>query len=419
MTAPSVGSGEGREQAEVLLLGPSAVPSAATLTLLSLLRWTRRSLDEAPRAALLAGGPLARDFAEAGAAVHGTGASPLYRVEQVARRLGQPKVATVARRARLAPLYYRPPRPQVVFASTLQAAGPSLRFLGDRSRLVTHAFEPGEVLDQLVDAAMMARLAAGTTLWMAATSDVAEGLVARGVAEHRVVVVPPFLDVAEVDPEALGRARRTLAVAPGEVVVGGVGRSDWRDGPDAFIRMAAVVRRRWPDLPVRFVWVGAPVDGPTRWILDHDVDRAGISDVFTFAGEVVDAQDWIGTFDVLAQTSRVDATSPASLVAAARGIPTVAFASPDVATPTPPRDRPAPAVRDDLGAQVVPYLDVESMAHQVATLVGDPATLASVADDRRRLGRVVPGDVDPQAESLWELLETTAFGRPRPGGHAI
>jgi glycosyltransferase involved in cell wall biosynthesis len=411
----------------ILLVGPSAISSGASLSLLALLRWTERALPAPPRAVLLASGPLHPEFRAAGARVLGEPTSPAHVAERVARRLGRPKVAKAARIARHGPLYLRPPRPLVVFASTVQAAGPSLRFLGSRTRLVTHAFEPGELLDELVNPTMMARLAERTSLWLAASEQVAAGLVARGVPDHRVLVVPPFLDVPEVDSAAVRAARDRMGSGSEEVVVGGVGRSDWRDGPDAFLRMASVLHRRWPDLPVRFVWAGAPEGGPSRWILDHDVRHARLADVFTFVGGPGGAETWVGAFDVLAVTSRVDPVPPAALFAGAAGVPTVAFSTrPEGGSPGPVGaatgarsglgEVAAPVV-DDLGVEVVPYLDVEGMARRVAELAGDPACRERVGS--RRLDAVAAmRSVDDQAAALWELLEITAYGRTRPLGVA-
>lgn len=408
-----------RVDPRILLVGPDALPTGATLLLLALVRWTRRALPVPPRAVLLAPGPLQPAFRAAGARVLGVPRTPALFAEQVARRLGQPRVATAVRRARHAPVYRRPPQPRVVFATTVQAAGPSLRFLSRGTRLVTYAVEPGDVLDELVNPAMMGRLAAKTFLWLAASDDVAAGLVARGVPDDRVVVVSPFLDFVAPDPHAVREARARCGVDEGRVIVGGVGRSDWRDGPDAFLRMASVLRRRHPDLPVHFLWVGAPDDGPTRWILDHDVRHARLSDVTSFAGQVGEYDRWVGAFDVLAVTSRIDPAPPASLVAGAAGVATVAFSTqPDSRSGAPvgAGEGSAPAIArpqlDELGVEVVPYLDVEAMAERIAELVADAAERAASGRRRRAIARAM-GSVDERAATLWELLEICAGRAPK------
>lgn len=422
MTSPHVATAasvvDDGDAAPVLLVGPAALPTGASLTLLALLRWTRRALPRPPRAVLLASGPLHRDFQAAGARVLGEPRSPALLAEQVARRLGQPRVATAVRRARHAPVYLRSPRPRVVFASTVQAAGPTLRFLDDRTRLVTYAVEPGDLLDELVNPAMMGRLGRRTFLWVAASDDVAAGLVDRGVPEGRVVVVRPFFDLTTPDPRTVREARARLGAADDRPIVGGVGRSDWRDGPDAFLRMASMVVRRHPDLPVRFLWVGAPEDGPTRWILDHDVRRASLSDVMTFAGRADALEPWVGVFDVLALTSRVDPAPPASLAAGVAGIPTVAFSTRPGAGGNGDCRTTAPLVPlavDELGSELVPYLDVEAMAERIATLIADPDARAAAGAVRQTAVGAL-GSVDEQAAALWEILEISAERRPRREG---
>lgn len=411
------GAGEG---SPFLLVGPSALRDSASLTLLALVRWTRRELADPPRGVLLASGPLQEEFRAAGVRVLGEPASPLYFAERVARRLGHPKAAKAARLARHAPVYLRPPAPRVVFASTVQAAGPTLRFLPQGARLVTHAFESGDLLDELVNPVMMQRLRKATTLWMAASEDVAAGLVERGVEPGRVVLCEPFIDQPHADPPAVRRNIDSLGLAPGEVVVGGIGRSNWHDAPDAFLRVASIVKRRWPDLKVRFVWVGAPQDGPTRWILEHDIRHAGLVDVVTLTGDLRDIDTWIPAFDVLTLTTRVDPSPPAGLQAGGLGIPVVSFSV--TAEPKPPTaasgPRPAPTEEpfddlDDDGVERVPYLDVEAMAERVAQLVRSTEARAT-AGARHQEAVLVNRRARDGAAAMWELLEMAAYGRATP-----
>jgi glycosyltransferase involved in cell wall biosynthesis len=187
--------------------------------------------------------------------------------------------------------------------------------------------------------------------------------------------------------------------------IGGIGRSDWRDGPDLFLRAASIVSRRHPDLPVRFVWVGAPDDGPSRWILDHDVRCAGLADKVTFMGTQAEAEEWIGAFDVLCLTTRMDPPPPAALQAGAMAVPVVGFAQGGLRQMALDAGGP-PAVHS------VDYLDVEGMAEAVAALVADPDLRAEGGERIQHsiLGHRLTVDGAPE---VWDVLRTVLT----QGGH--
>jgi glycosyltransferase involved in cell wall biosynthesis len=391
----------------ILLVAPSAERTDATLCLLAFLRWTRQSVARPPRTVLLSGGIMQPEFKAAGARVIDDPPSPLRTAERALRRRGQPKLAKAARLALHASVFRQPRRPRCIYASTVHGAGPALRNLGPGSRLVVHAFETGDVLDQMINEAMMARLRRGVSLWLAASEGVALGLEERGVDPERILLIAPFIDQPTANHERVAAARQSLGLGPDDIVVGGVGRSDWRDAPDIFLRLAAMTKRRWPELKVRFVWVGAPDDGPTRWILDHDIRQAGLDDYVTLTGDLSETETWLSTFDILALTSRVDPPPPAGLQAGALGVPMVAF---DVRTHGSQAASPLLAESSN-GSQLVPYLDVEAMASAVAHLLRD-------AEARRALGARFRDTVlqshltESRAQALWSALERTARGLP-------
>jgi glycosyltransferase involved in cell wall biosynthesis len=261
------------------------------------------------------------------------------------------------------------------------------------------------MLDELVNPAMMQRLRAGVDSWVASSDAVASGLEERGIGAHQIVRCDPFIERPHVDARRVDAATRSLFLRPGQVVIGGIGGSNWQDAPDVFIRVAALMRRRWPELDARFVWVGAPDDGPTRWILDHDIRNAGLEGVVTLVGDLGDVETWLSTFDVLALTSRIGTLSSVAMQAGALAVPTVAFG-----LRAPLHDTDA-----QIGTRTVPYLDVEAMATSLHELAGDADLRATIGSDARR-HVLEHGLVEQNADDLWELLQRSVRGRTVTAG---
>lgn len=391
---------------DVLVVTPSAVRTTANRCTLALLGWCRTEIDQPPRVIALAGGELKQEMRDSGVKVIEVPRSVLRSIERLLLKAGQPRAARGVRKILHRYLFSRPPRPDVILAISVQGAGPVLRHVHPDTRLVTYCYESGALLDQIIDAEMMARLVKGTSTWIAASDDIARDLADRGVSPGDITTIRPFIDGPTPDRAAAAARRATLGLRPDEVVVGGVGRSDWRDGPDLFLRAASIINRRHPDLPVRFVWVGAPAEGPSRWILDHDVRCAGLTDKFTFTGSPDEGDAWVEVFDVLCLTSRIDPPPPTALVAGALAVPLVGFAQAGVLQMADEAGG-APAVH------AVGYLDVEAMAEAVATLVADPTmrrTGGEAFQDSVMGGRLTADG----APEVWDVVRTALAQGGRP-----
>lgn len=391
----------------ILLTGPHAGRDDGAQSLYSFVKWTHRSVKNPPRVVLLSGGENQYEFAQLGVKVidHPT-PSPLRSAERSLRRLGYPRLAKVVLRTLHAWIFLQPTQPRCVYASTVHGAGPALRHLPRGAQLVVHAYETGDLLDQFIDEEMMTRLVGGVSMWVAASEAIADDLAERGVDPDRITRCNPFIDPPSADALKVQAAFGSLGLGPDEVVIGGIGHSDWKDAPDLFLRVASMFRRRYPELPVRFVWVGAPEDGPTRWILEHDIRHAELTDTVTLVGKLEDSEIWLSTFDVLCLTSRVDPPPPTALQAGALGVPIVGFGQSGLLELA---DEPGGSA----GVRCVPYLDIEAMCGALVELAVDDEVRKSAGAEFRSL--VLASHMTEEgAKSLWALLERTANGGTPP-----
>jgi glycosyltransferase involved in cell wall biosynthesis len=154
--------------------------------------------------------------------------------------------------------------------------------------------------------------------------------VARQAVETRlapagsVVVVPSAVEAPRVGPGDADAVRRELGIPPHARVVGTVGRIVHQKAPLDFVRMAAAVRRSYPDTV--FVMVGdaslecAPLEEETK----AEARRLGVDILFT--GFRDDAPRLAAAFDVFVISSLHEGLGRALTEAMAVGCPVVATA---------------------------------------------------------------------------------------------
>lgn len=142
----------------------------------------------------------------------------------------------------------------------------------------------------------------------------------------------------------------------GRPVVGFFGRFSEEKGPADFVRIAAKIRKRFPE--ACFVMTG---EGPEMKAVQKEIRRRGLSSCFCLPGFVGDVQPWLASADVVVVPSRLD------------GMPLVIFEAQGLGKPV-----------------------VASRTGSIPEVIEDGATgfLRS------------PGDIDGFAEAVCRLLES-------------
>ena len=207
---------------------------------------------------------------------------------------------------------------------------------------------------------------------VAVSEEVRQRLLAAGVPQERVRVIPngidsrPFMVKRSTDPIDWSQDR--------PAVVGMVARLSAEKGVDLFLRAAAQVAGAIPH--VRFVVVG---DGPDRQELEALIDELRLRPFASMLGRRNDMPAQYASFDLLVSSSRKEGLPITILEAMASGLPLVATAVGDVVN----------VVRDGETGIVLPAGDPGPLALAIVDLLRD-------GEKRRRLGSAARQLVESQ-----------------------
>lgn len=361
---------------KILFLSHDASRTGAPIVLLHLLRWLKDNSDLSFHVILRDGGALEPDLsALAMVSKLKPGMSTYTRwIPRGGGRIGLRKTAEMIYLGRLKGRLLREGF-GLVYANTV-TNGDILEFLSDlRCPVLCHVHELEYWIRYCTDAKEFGQVKKYTQHYIAVSEAVRRNLVANhNIPEEKIDTVYEFIPLPacrgrDVE-EDRSKVLRRLNIPQNATIVGASGTFEWRKGPDLFIQLARSICVREPSKPVHFLWIGGESDGPRFGQMMHDIRHAGVEEKVHFVGPQSDPLTYFAACDVFAMVSREDPFPLVSLEAASLGKPIVCFDGSGGAKEF---------VEDDCG-YVVPYLDIESMAHRVVQLL-DSVEL------RRRFGQ--------------------------------
>lgn len=392
----------------ILFVSHDAKRAGAPMALLHLLRWIRRNTRLEFEVLLMGDGDLRPEFESLGAVHEGyrkDWRSLLDRAVRKARRslpgaAGRPEprdgatFASAALRRRL-----RPERFRMIYANTITNGRIVAQLARPGQPVITHVHEMDSWID-LAGPDNWRQVVDHTTRFIAVADAVRRAVVARGVPDARVTVIP---ECAQPPAADAARSRRLLVerlgIDPASLIVCGGGLEVWRKGRDLFVQLAAACRRTI-DLPeTHFIWIGAAADPETARCLELDARRSGCLDRVHWLGHVTNPQDYLAAADVFAMTSREDPMPLVAIEAGMLGVPVVCFTE---------AGGTSEWVGDECG-RCVPILDVAAMAAAIRELALDPGL-------RGRLGRQAAArtaeihSIDRVAAAIVGVIESTLAG---------
>jgi glycosyltransferase involved in cell wall biosynthesis len=237
---------------------------------------------------------------------------------------------------------------------------------------------------------------------IAVSNEIRDTLIAAGARPERVTTVLNGIDEAVFvrDPHRVAPARRSLGVAPDEVVIGAVGRLEPQKRFDLLLDAFARLRVQRPD--TRLIIVG---DGSMRDALHARAAALGLGGVCRLLGHCPDIAALHHAFDLFVQSSDYEGTPNAVLEAMALGTPIVATDAGGT------RD----LVEAGVHAWVIPCGDAAVLAETMIRALDDQEGRAARAHAaRRRIERDLSFEQRTRrVEAIYEALADGATGGER------
>lgn len=143
-------------------------------------------------------------------------------------------------------------------------------------------------------------------------------------------------------------------------ILGASGSAYWAKGYDIFILIATQFVKKYPNLKIKFVWVGDHCEN--KIIIEQDIFKLGLTDKVIFVGEVHDPEKYYQDFDVFLLTSREDSFPMVCIENAKLMNPIICF---EKASGT-------AEIIEKGGGYVVPYLDIEGMVEKIKFYYDNP-----------------------------------------------
>jgi glycosyltransferase involved in cell wall biosynthesis len=232
--------------------------------------------------------------------------------------------------------------------------------------------------------------------YVAVSSVAADELAAsHGVDRDRVSVIPPIVDVTQVEEMADAKFESTEDASSSGFLIGGAGNPHWTKGIESWLQMARALIDRLGPQDVCFEWVGVRRNTAAAEFRAM-IRKLALDDNVRLVDENANPYQFYRRFDVFAMTSWEESASLAVLENMALGVPVVCF-----------RGSGGPPEQIGDAGVVLDRFSPSSMADSVAELLANADLRAGLAARARaRVATVnAPGRV---AELMFNELAIAA-----------
>lgn len=238
---------------EILFISHESTRTGAVILLLSFLRWFKENTDIPFRIILRESGELESEFAKL---------APTLVLEQkvsngfyvrIKRRLAR-YFSTYRLRQWLIGINIR-----LIYSNTITNGTllESLKFLN--CPVISHAHELEYVI-QYFGIQGFEKTKRQTNHFIACADAVKKNLIENHhIIPQDITVIHGFIPISSTPINPLNNKKlleKELNLPPKTFIVGASATTGWRKGPDLFIQLASIVKRKAEDKPIKFVWIG-------------------------------------------------------------------------------------------------------------------------------------------------------------------
>jgi glycosyltransferase involved in cell wall biosynthesis len=385
------------ERPSILFITPGASRVGGNIVFLNFLKWFRRHSDIPFLTIYAHGGELAKEFEALGEAYQ-------FDDDDVsAESLLKKGLTRVSQQLDLRNRRLRKKLGRRKFGLIYSNAVTNYRVLSALPRtgapVISHCHELESVIER-TGQEDFAKTKALTDHFVAVSTAVKKNLVENhGIDENTVDVIHGFIPIEDISSEETAGKRAAvfagLGIPENAFVVGGSGTLYWRKAPEVFILTANAVRKKMPDAPIYFVWVGGAPEGDIHLFeMNFDIKKLGLEKQVRFLEHKADPADHYAALDIFLLTSREDPYPLVCLETAALGKPQICFKD---------SGGMPEFIEDDCG-YTVPYLDIDEAAEKIIYLYENPAVKNSLGARAAQKARE-RHDIEIAAPRVLKLIE--------------
>lgn len=175
--------------------------------------------------------------------------------------------------------------------------------------------------------------------------------------------------------------------------VGAAGYFYWRKGYDLFLLTASLFRKRYPEIAIKFQWVGDG-DKLAKIIIEEEINKLGLNGIVEFSGQTITPFDEFKQFDLFLLLSREDPFPLVCLEVASLGIPIIGFN----------KSGGVSELLSGIDGPLVPYQDIEEVVNQIYDYYNNIEK--RVKDGRQLKERAVMYSTNNLAPKIYSFIES-------------
>lgn len=154
----------------------------------------------------------------------------------------------------------------------------------------------------------------------------------------------------------------------GDFIIGGCGQNGWRKGTDLFLQVAIYIKKKYPYLNIKFLWVGGQPKLGQYIEFKRDIILMGLDETVKIIPNCKNVNPYFKQMDVFILSSREDPFPLAMLEAGFFEVPILGF-------------KKSGGIEELINPEyLVEYADTHALADKVIELFNDP-------EKRRKIGR--------------------------------